>query len=163
MTEKIRKAKSSEVEMLESICKEAKAKGHITDANICKLSSAFSQRSKKALEALEERRVKKYVFQPSGRIVWIVVGKKREYLVMPAAEYCTCDDFYFQFHQGHLCYHIIAQKLAEATDQFDLIEDDDQLFDILIKEWKVVDVRVSKKYEPSAEESTTLNNHESSK
>ncbi len=155
MTEKTGKARFSEVEMLEKVCREVQEKGQITDAHINKLSSTFGQRSEKALEALGERRVKKYVFQPSGRIVWIVVGKEREYLVMPAAEYCTCDDFYFQFHQGHLCYHIVAQKLAEATSQFDLIEDDDQLFDILIKEWKATEVRVSKKHESAAEESTT--------
>jgi len=155
MTEKTGKAKFSEVEMLENICKEVQAGGRIASVHRNKLSPIFGQRLEKALEALRERRVKKYVFQPSGRIVWIVVGKEREYLVMPAAEYCTCDDFYFQFHQGHLCYHIVAQKLAEATSQFDLIEDDDQLFDILIKEWKVTEVRVSKKRESAAEESTT--------
>jgi len=155
MTEKTGKARFSEAEMLEKVCKEIQEKGKITDAHISKFSSTFGQRSEKALEALRERRVKKYVFKPSGRIVWIVVGKEKEYLVMPAAEYCTCDDFYFQFHQGHLCYHIIAQKLAEATGKFDLIEDDDQLFDILIKEWKSTEVRVSKKHESAAEESTT--------
>jgi predicted nucleic acid-binding Zn finger protein len=83
-----------------------------------------------------ESRIKKYVFQPSGRIVWIVVGKERDYLVMPAGSYCSCDDFYYQFDHGHLCYHIIAQKLAEALGRFDLFEDDDDFFDILIKEWK---------------------------
>lgn len=155
MTEKTGKAKFSEVEMLENICKEVQADGQITNVHRSKLSSMFGKRLEKALETLEERRVKKYVFQPSGRIVWIVVGKGREYLVMPAAEYCTCYDFYFQFHQGHLCYHIIAQKLAEATSQFDLIEDDDQLFDILIKEWKATEVRVSKKHESAADESIT--------
>ncbi len=148
MNEKTGKAKSSEVEMLENICKEVQVRGRITSAHRNKLSSIFGQRLEKALETLEEQRVKKYVFQPSGRIVWIVVGKGREYLVMPAAEYCTCYDFYFQFHQGHLCYHIIAQKLAEATSQFDLIEDDDQLFDILIKEWKATEVRDSRNLTP---------------
>ncbi|MFQ6074497.1 MAG: hypothetical protein ACE5KC_04680 [Candidatus Bathyarchaeia archaeon] len=156
MSEKTGRARFSEVETLENVCKEVQAEGRIANAHRNKLSSVFGQRLEKALEALEEGRVKKYVFQPSGRTVWIVVGKGREYLVMPAAEYCTCDDFYFQFHQGHLCYHIIAQKLAEATSQFDLIEDDDQLFDILIREWKATEVRVSKKHESAAhEESTT--------
>lgn len=144
----------SEVETLETICREVQANGRINNIHHDKLSSIFRQRLEKALETLEERRVKKYVFQPSGRTVWIVVGKKNEYLVMPAAEYCTCDDFYFQFHQGHLCYHIVAQKLAEATSQFDLIEDDDQTFDILIKEWKTTEVRTSKKHESAATEST---------
>lgn len=155
MTEKTGRPKFSEVKMLETVCKEVQADGRIMKVHRDKLSSIFGQRLEKALEAFGDRRVKKYVFQPSGRKVWIVVGKEREYLVMPAAEYCTCDDFYFQFHQGHLCYHIIAQKLAEATSEFDLIEDDDQLFDILIKEWKTTEVRVSKKHESAAEESTT--------
>ena len=155
MTEKTGRPRFSEVKMLETVCKEVQADGRITKVHRDKLSPIFGQRLEKALEALGDRRVKKYVFQPSGRIVWIVVGKEREYLVMPAAEYCTCDDFYFQFHQGHLCYHIIAQKLAQATGEFDLIEDDDQLFDILIKEWKTTEVRVSKKHESAAEESTT--------
>lgn len=155
MTKKTSKAKFSEVRKLEKACKEVQADGRIANIHRDRLSSFFGQRLKKALEALEEQRVKKYVFQPSGRIVWIVVGKEREYLVMPAADYCTCDDFYFQFHQGHLCYHIIAQKLAEATSRYDIIEDDDQLFDILIKEWKAAEVRVSKKHESAEEQSTT--------
>jgi hypothetical protein len=33
------------------------------------------QRSNKAREALNEGRIKKYIFEPSGRVVWIVVGK----------------------------------------------------------------------------------------
>ena len=148
-------ARFSEVETLGNVCLEVQAERQITKAHRRKLLSMFGQRLERALEALGECRVKKYVFQPSGRIVWIVVGKEREYLVMPAVEYCTCDDFYFQFHQGHLCYHIIAQKLAEATSKFDLVEDDDQLFDILIKEWKVTEVKVSKKHESGAEVSAT--------
>jgi predicted nucleic acid-binding Zn finger protein len=155
MAKRTSKAEFSEVDMLENICKEVQAGCRITDVHRNKLSSIFGQRLERALEALEECRVKKYVFQPSGRIVWIVVGKEREYLVLPAAEYCTCDDFYFQFHQGHLCYHIIAQKLAEATGRFDLIEDDDPLFDILIKEWKATEVRVAKRHESATEESAT--------
>ncbi len=155
MTEKTDRSRSSEVKMLETICREVHVNKQITKAHQGKLSSIFGQRWIKALEALEDSRVKKYVFEPSGRIVWIVVGREREYLVMPAVEYCTCDDFYFQFHQGHLCYHIIAQKLAEATSRFDLIEDDDQLFDILIEEWKTTEVKASRKPESTAEESTT--------
>jgi len=155
MTEKRGKTKCSEVEALKKICKETRTQGRISDIHHKELSSIFGQRLERALEALDEHRVKKYVFQPSGRTVWIVVGKEREYLVMPAVEYCTCDDFYFQFHQGHLCYHIIAQKLAEATGQFDLIEDDDQLFDILIKEWRATEVKASRKHGSTAEESTT--------
>jgi predicted nucleic acid-binding Zn finger protein len=145
MTKKRGRNQRGEAEVLREVCEEVLAEGEIAEAHQSRLSSVFGQRLQRAIEALREGRVKKYVFQPSGRTVWIVVGKEREYLVMPAADYCNCDDFYFQFDQGHLCYHIVAQKLAEATGRYDLIEDDDRLFDTLIKEWKTTDVRVSRK------------------
>ena len=136
--------------VLKEICREIQVEKRVTDAHLTRLSLAFGSRFDRALEALRERRIKKYVFKPSGRTVWIVVGKRRDYLVMPDAEFCSCEDFYFKFDKGHLCYHIIAQKLAEATDQFDLIEDDDRFYDVLIKEWKAVETRVSKKHQEKA-------------
>jgi predicted nucleic acid-binding Zn finger protein len=82
--------------------------------------------------------VKKYAFKPSGRVVWIVVGKERDYLIMAQAEFCTCDDFYFRVldRQVHLCYHLIAQKIAQVLDWYDAIEERDDLYDSLMKEWK---------------------------
>jgi len=135
----------SEAEVLENICKTIRAEGNVSNNHVSTLMERFGQRASKALDALTESRIKKYVFQPSGRIVWIVVGKARDYLVMPAIDYCSCDDFYYQFDHGHICYHIIAQKLAEATSRFDLFEDDDQFFDILIREWKAPEERQPKK------------------
>ncbi len=126
----------SEAEVLEAVCANVRAEGTVSKNHVNTLIATFGQRVNKALEALGESRIKKYVFQPSGRIVWIVVGKERDYLVMPASGYCSCDDFYYQFDHGHLCYHIIAQKLAESTSHFDLFEDDDDFYDILLREWK---------------------------
>lgn len=110
----------------------------LKDADSRVLSTAFGQRFDKALEAVEGKRVKKYVFAPSNRVVWIVVGKERDYLIMPTVDFCTCDDFYFRAmdRQIHLCYHLIAQKLAEATEYYDMYEEDDELYDVLMKEWK---------------------------
>jgi len=139
--------KQPEAEALKSICKDIQLKKQMTEAHFTQLSTKFGSRFAKAWEALTEGRIKKYVFQPSGRIVWIVVGKQREYLVMPAADFCSCEDFYFRFDKGHLCYHIVAQKVAEATGQFDLFEDDDSFYEILIREWKTVETRISKKQE----------------
>lgn len=144
--------KLNEARTLENVCRDVRAVGHVSEDHTAQLSATFGQRLTKALEALNERRVKKYVFQPSGRIVWIVVGKQRDYLVMPAADYCSCSDFYFLFHRGHVCYHIIAQKLAEATGQFDLFEDDDGFFNILIKEWKAPEEKMPKKGVVQSEE-----------
>src|SRR3990170_5336928 len=128
-------------EVLEDVCRTVKLEGQVSETQAARLTEAFGQRFAKASKEVEEGRVKKYVFQPSGRVVWIVVGKKRDYLVMPAIDYCSCYDFFFQFDHGHVCYHIIAQKLAEATGKFDNFEDDDRFFDILIQEWKAPEER----------------------
>jgi len=78
-------SKNSEIDILNNICKKAKAEGKLTGKNLTKLYETFGQRFTKAFEALKESRVKKYIFKPSNRTVWIVVGKERDYLVMPEA------------------------------------------------------------------------------
>jgi len=131
-------AKTSELEILQQICKKAATGKLIKEADLNKLSSAFGQRFAKAWETAKDKRVKKYVFKPSNRIVWIVVGKERDYLIMPAVDFCTCDDFYFRVmdRQIHLCYHLIAQKLAETLESYDSYEEEDRLYSVLMKEWK---------------------------
>jgi predicted nucleic acid-binding Zn finger protein len=127
-----------ELDTLNIICKEAKAEGKLTGKNITKLYDVFGQRFVRAFEALKEGRVKKYVFKPSRRVIWIVVGKERDYLMMPEAEFCPCDDFYFRVldKKVHMCYHLIAQKIADTLEWYETIEDEDKLYDSLMKEWK---------------------------
>ena len=138
--------KLTEIDVLKSVCEEAEGGGQVSDVHRTRLSATFGSRFTRAWEALKEGRVKKYFFKPSGRVVWIVVGRERDYLVMSAADFCSCDDFYFQFDKGHLCYHIIAQKLGEATGQFDLIKEEDDFYKFLMKEWKTIKVKLSKKH-----------------
>jgi len=38
----------------------------------------------------------------------------------------------------HLCYHLIAQKMAEALARYDHVEENDDLYDSLMEEWKKV-------------------------
>jgi len=130
--------KTSEIDTLNSICKEAKAQGKLTGKSLTKLYEIFGQRFINAFEALKEGRVKKYVFKPSDRVVWIVVGKERDYLLMPEAEFCSCDDFYFRVldREIHLCYHLIAQKIANILEWYETIEERDELYNSLMKEWK---------------------------
>jgi predicted nucleic acid-binding Zn finger protein len=129
---------SSEDDVLQIVCKEAKADGKLSGKNLTELYETFGQRFTKAFEALKENRVKKYVFKPSGKTIWIVVGKERDYLIIPQAEFCMCDDFYFRVldRQVHLCYHLIAQKIANALDWYETIEERDELYDSLMAEWK---------------------------
>ena len=127
-----------EVDILNAICKESKKKGKLTGEKLTKLYEVFGQRFTRAFEALKENRVKKYVFKPSCRVVWIVVGKERDYLLMPEAEFCSCDDFYFRVldREVHLCYHLIAQKISNILKWYDAIEESDELYSSLMKEWK---------------------------
>ncbi|MGB9676626.1 MAG: hypothetical protein ACPL0C_05515 [Candidatus Bathyarchaeales archaeon] len=129
---------NSESNILEVICREAKKEGKLTGRNLTRLYEVFGSRFTRAFEALKEGRVKKYVFKPSGRTVWIVVGKEKDYLIMPEAEFCTCDDFYFRVldREVHMCYHLIAQKLAKNLDWYETIEEHDELYDSLMAEWK---------------------------
>lgn len=129
---------NSEIETLNAICREAKADGKLSGKSLTDLYDLFGQRFTKALNALKENRVKKYVFKPSGRKVWIVIGRERDYLIMPEAEFCTCDDFYFRVldKKIHLCYHLIAQKIARNLGWYETLEETDKLYKTLMTEWK---------------------------
>ncbi|MCW4015762.1 MAG: hypothetical protein NWF06_05275 [Candidatus Bathyarchaeota archaeon] len=129
-----------EIKVLEKVCEEAKIKGKITKDNLAQLSEALGSRFTKAWDTIQEKRVKKYVFSPSKRIVWIVVGREREYQIMPEAGFCSCDDFYFRVmdREANICYHLIAQKIAQAFELYDNIEEEDRLYDCLMEEWKKV-------------------------
>ena len=132
--------KKKETELLDEITGNVKQNGKLTGEDISKLYSLFGKRFLKAWEAVRKGQVKKYVFNPSKRVVWIVVGKNRDYLIFPAAGFCTCDDFYFRVmdREAHLCYHLIAQKLAEVLGWFDQINESDELYETLMNEWKNV-------------------------
>ena len=129
-----------EIKVLEQVCEEAKNKGEVTGNNLTELSEVLGSRFTKAWDTIKEERVKKYVFSPSGRIVWIVVGREREYQIMPAAAFCSCDDFYFRVmdREANICYHLIAQKIAEALERYDKVDEEDRLYDCLMEEWKKV-------------------------
>ncbi|MFB3888794.1 MAG: hypothetical protein ACE14S_04820 [Candidatus Bathyarchaeia archaeon] len=129
---------ANEIDILNAICKTAKQEGKLSGKNLTALYELFGQRFTKALEALKENRVKKYTFKPSNRTVWIVVGRERDYLIMPEAEFCTCDDFYFRVldRKIHLCYHLIAQKIARNLGWYETFEENDDLFQTLMQEWK---------------------------
>jgi len=98
------------------------------------LLRVFGDRYTKALAALEAGRVRKHVFSPSGRTIWTVVGEEREYQILPAAMFCSCNDFYFRVlsHEAFLCYHLIAQNLAEALGQYVVIEEGDDRSEALL-------------------------------
>jgi len=124
--------------VLGEICENAKKQGFVSDEDQAKLRDFFGERFEKALRLVEEKRVKRYKFEPSGRIVWIAVGREKEYQMLPKAVYCCCDDFYFRVIDGEagLCYHLIGHRLAEALRQLQDVRDGDEFYEPLMAEWR---------------------------
>lgn len=94
------------------------------------LKRVLGSRFVEALSLVEQGKVRRYVFKPSGRALWTVTGREGVYEVLPEAPYCSCDDFYFRVLNGKtpLCYHLIAQGLAEAMGRYVTIEEDDSVY-----------------------------------
>lgn len=129
---------SEERQVLESVCDEARSLGRLTRSQWERLRSSFGDRFDKAWRLVEEGRVKHYIFEPSGRTAWIVVGRGREYQVLPTSGFCSCDDFYYRVVDGRagLCYHLMGQRLADALGAFQEVHEGDEVFDMLMAEWR---------------------------
>jgi predicted nucleic acid-binding Zn finger protein len=129
---------SEERRVLESVCDELRSSREVTRAQWERLRTALGERFDKAWRLVEGHRVKRYVFEPSGRVVWIAVGRGSEYQVLPESGYCDCNDFYFMVVDGEagLCYHLLAQRLAEALDSYDEVREGDEFHDELVAEWR---------------------------
>ncbi len=113
-------------------------RGRNLDAkSLDELRTKFGDKVERALKVLEDGHVKKYTFKPSKREVWIVVGRTRDYQVIPRL-YCMCDDFYLNVvirRSDPLCYHMLAQILAETTHKFDEISESDEKYALFMHEW----------------------------
>ena len=129
---------SEERKVLEGVCDELRTSREVTRTQWERLRTALGERFNKAWRLVEEGRVKKYVFEPSGRIVWIVVGRESEYQVLPESGYCDCSDFYFRVVDGEagLCYHLMSQRLADALDSYDDVRESDEFYEQLMTEWR---------------------------
>jgi predicted nucleic acid-binding Zn finger protein len=120
----------------------------ISGPDLATLARLCGDRFWKALKAVANDLVKKYIFEPSGREAWIVVGKARDYRVLSEI-YCDCEDFYINVivkRSTDLCYHILAKILAESIRVFSEIRVDDMMYDNLRVEWETLpEVRSTRK------------------
>ncbi len=124
--------------VLEQILRDLRVSKEISRHNWQRLRDVFGNRFTNAWRLVTENRVKKYVFKPSNRTLWIAIGQNAEYLIYSNAGYCSCSDFYFRVldNEKAYCYHVLAQMLSEALDFYDLIEEDDEAYDQLLAIWK---------------------------
>jgi len=114
----------NENRILKSACQEIGRTRIFSDDQKQTLTTVFQKRFQQALVLVEAGKVRKYQFSPSGRTVWVVAGRGRDYQVLPDSLFCTCDDYYFRVmeHKKQLCYHIIAQQLSEAMSKQNSID-----------------------------------------
>lgn len=121
-----------------STCEDIRKARALTEDQKKTLIKVFGKRFTAAYKAIEEGRVRKYVFRPSRRTMWIVAGREKDYQILPRANFCSCFDFYFRVidYEISFCYHLIAQKLAEALERYIVIEDDDTNFIPLMEKWR---------------------------
>lgn len=102
------------------------------------LDKTFGERFSSGWELAKSKRVRRYEFKPSGRVVWAVQGRKSEYQVIPETPFCYCDDYYFRVmdKKRSLCYHIIALHIAEALDEFEIIPKKDLQYSTITDRWR---------------------------
>ena len=117
-------------QLLEEVRK-AKA---ISESQIETLTGLLGERFSNAYKTVEDGWVKKYLFHPSKRVIWVITGKEGNYQILPNINFCSCDDFYFRVvsNEVFLCYHLLAQKLAEALDKHVLVDSSDAEYESLM-------------------------------
>ncbi len=120
--------KPNELKLIDKICNEIRLNHSIKMETRRKLEELFGERFQQALNIIEKGAVKRYVFKPSGRVIWEVKGKTSSYQIMTRTYFCNCDDYYFRVMSSkkQLCYHIIAQKIAFALEKFENEERSDR-------------------------------------
>ena len=101
------------------------------------MNKKFQGNFDKVAGILTDHAVLKYEFQPSGRTVWIVKGKQRDYLILPDAPYCHCTNFYMHIlsGKGRVCGHLAAQRISATLNMYQLVMERDELFPSLMEEW----------------------------
>lgn len=70
--------------------------------------------------------VKQMLFLPSGKKLWVVIGRDNEYWTDPELGFCSCKDFYFTtLSGGQDCYHLKSIRKAIQQRGFTTVAFDD--------------------------------------
>ena len=87
--------------------------------------------------------IRRLLFMPSERVLWIVVGKDNEHWADPELGFCTCKDYYFKaLSGGSECYHLKSVRRAMEGSRHNTIQFDDaeyvQLLQALVDDQSVL-------------------------
>jgi predicted nucleic acid-binding Zn finger protein len=131
--------------MMREAYEELESRGELSTRLRDKLEKTFGERFTNGWKLANSRRVRRYEFKPSSRVVWVVQGRKSEYQVMPDIPFCYCDDYYFRVmdKKRGLCYHIIAQHIAEALNKFEKISKRDSQYSSITDHWRAKELAES--------------------
>jgi predicted nucleic acid-binding Zn finger protein len=129
---------SSENELIERACVELESRRVLSPGLKEALQESFGDRFTNGWGLASSKKVRRYEFAPSGRVVWAVQGRKSEYQVMPDIPFCYCDDYYFRVmdRKRGLCYHLIAQRIAVALHEFEVIAKRDSQYSSVTARWR---------------------------
>ncbi len=124
--------------LMEEAYEELKSNGQLSERLKETLEKTFGERFSNGWQLANSRKVQRYEFKPSGRVVWAVQGRKNEYQVIPDIPFCYCDDYYFRVmdKKRGLCYHIIALHIAEALNKFEGISKKDSQYSTITARWR---------------------------
>ncbi len=134
----MQRAYESENELMGEAIAELRSDGRLSERLKDSLLKAFGERFTNGWELASSGKVRRYEFIPSGRVVWVVQGRRGEYQVMPDIPFCYCDDYYFRVmdKKRGLCYHIIAQRVAETLNRFVRISKKDAQYSTITDRWR---------------------------
>ena len=134
----MRNAFTEENALMEAAYSELKSRGELSTRLRGSLEKIFGERFTNGWQLANSNKVRRYEFTPSGRVVWVVQGRTSEYQVMPDIPFCYCDDCYFRVmdKKRGLCYHIIAQHIAEALNKFDKTSKGDSEYSSITDRWR---------------------------
>jgi predicted nucleic acid-binding Zn finger protein len=142
----MQRAYETENQLMDEAVAELRGRKELSTQLKDSLVKAFGERFTNGWELAEARKVRRYEFKPSERVVWAVQGRKGEYQVMPDIPFCYCDDYYFRVmdKKRGLCYHIIAQRIAEALQQFEEIPKKDSQYSSITARWRAKEIRTER-------------------
>lgn len=107
-------------------------------SNPAELVKIFGHRFNSGWDLLKKRKITKLIFHPSRRVIWIVKGKERQHHILPNAKYCDCEDFLFGIVYGRslACRHLVAQRLAEVLNDFNMETIDDTQYSFFMEKFR---------------------------
>jgi predicted nucleic acid-binding Zn finger protein len=124
-------------DFLVSFYKKIKNKTIIDKELIEYLDLIYPAKSAIILKVLKQG-ISKYIYKPSNREIWSVLGEEGEHIIVPYL-FCSCRDFYKNVvinQKRNFCKHLLAQIISKVIKSYQETELEDEEFDELLADLK---------------------------